>query len=305
MNFELTAPAEGARISLASSSFIVSVEVKVWTATKQDRSISNEVTTQKNASADAGRFTKNLLANCTQHKALLNYRQTVHNWLQRATFDWAGSMRLLPMFNIEKFKAEYAQHEAAFAKLLDEFEAAYPSLVSDAAFKQGDMFDRSEYPDPSEVRGRFRMKLFITSVPANDFRSGVIAEAIADDLKKHYEKQVEEIVDSVMEDAAERFVEIASRLRNSCEEVEASEDGKVKRKKVYESTVNQAREIAKTLKNFNLTGNAALNEACDAMEEALSGVTLVDLRESSYVRQTVKNDIDDMLNKFAPLRSFK
>ena len=41
------------------------------------------------------------------------------------------------------------------------------------------------------------------------------------------------------------------------------------------------------------------------MEEALSGVTLVDLRESSYVRQTVKNDIDDMLSKFAPLRSFK
>lgn len=299
MNFELTAPT--ARVSLASSAYIVSVEVKVWTATKQDRAISNEVTSQKNASADAGRFTKNLLANCPEHKAVLNYRQTVYNWLQRATYDWAGAMRLLPMFNIEKFKKEYAQHEAAFAKLLDDFEAAYPTLISDAAFKQGDMFDRSEYPEPHEVRSKFRMKLFITSVPANDFRSGVIADAIAEDLEKHYQRQVEEIVDSVMEDAAGRFVEIASRLRNSCEEVVADEDGKVKRKKVYETTVNQAREIAQTLKNFNLTGNAALNEACEAMEEALSGVTLVDLRESAYVRQTVKNDIDDILSKFAPL----
>lgn len=299
MNFELTAPT--ARVSLASSAYIVSVEVKVWTATKQDRAISNEVTSQKNASADAGRFTKNLLANCPEHKAVLNYRQTVYNWLQRATYDWAGAMRLLPMFNIEKFKKEYAQHEAAFAKLLDDFEAAYPTLISDAAFKQGDMFDRSEYPEPHEVRSKFRMKLFITSVPANDFRSGVIADAIAEDLEKHYQRQVEEIVDSVMEDAAGRFIEIASRLRNSCEEVVADEDGKVKRKKVYETTVNQAREIAQTLKNFNLTGNAALNEACEAMEEALSGVTLVDLRESVYVRQTVKNDIDDILSKFAPL----
>lgn len=299
MNFELTAPT--ARVSLASSAYIVSVEVKVWTATKQDRAISNEVTSQKNASADAGRFTKNLLANCPEHKAVLNYRQTVYNWLQRATYDWAGAMRLLPMFTIEKFKKEYAQHEAAFAKLLDDFEAAYPTLISDAAFKQGDMFDRSEYPEPHEVRSKFRMKLFITSVPANDFRSGVIADAIAEDLEKHYQRQVEEIVDSVMEDAAGRFVEIASRLRNSCEEVVADEDGKVKRKKVYETTVNQAREIAQTLKNFNLTGNAALNEACEAMEEALSGVTLVDLRESAYVRQTVKNDIDDILSKFAPL----
>lgn len=299
MNFELTAPT--ARVSLASSAYIVSVEVKVWTATKQDRAISNEVTSQKNASADAGRFTKNLLANCPEHKAVLNYRQTVYNWLQRATYDWAGAMRLLPMFTIEKFKKEYAQHEAAFAKLLDDFEVAYPTLISDAAFKQGDMFDRSEYPEPHEVRSKFRMKLFITSVPANDFRSGVIADAIAEDLEKHYQRQVEEIVDSVMEDAAGRFVEIASRLRNSCEEVVADEDGKVKRKKVYETTVNQAREIAQTLKNFNLTGNAALNEACEAMEEALSGVTLVDLRESAYVRQTVKNDIDDILSKFAPL----
>lgn len=299
MNFELTAPT--ARVSLASSAYIVSVEVKVWTATKQDRAISNEVTSQKNASADAGRFTKNLLANCPEHKAVLNYRQTVYNWLQRATYDWAGAMRLLPMFTIEKFKKEYAQHEAAFAKLLDDFEAAYPTLISDAAFKQGDMFDRSEYPEPHEVRSKFRIKLFITSVPANDFRSGVIADAIAEDLEKHYQRQVEEIVDSVMEDAAGRFVEIASRLRNSCEEVVADEDGKVKRKKVYETTVNQAREIAQTLKNFNLTGNAALNEACEAMEEALSGVTLVDLRESAYVRQTVKNDIDDILSKFAPL----
>jgi len=305
MNFELTAPSEAARISLATSSVLVSVEVNVWTATKQDQSISNEVTTAKNASADAGRFTKNLLSNCAQHKALLNYRQTVRNWLQRATYDWAGSTRLLPTFNIEKFKKEYAEHEVAFNKLLDDFVVAYPGLVSDAAFKQGDMFDRSEYPDVVDVRSKFRMKLFITSVPANDFRTGQISEAIADDLKHHYERQVRDIVDNVMQDAAERFVAIASRLRNACEEVTPDEDGKVKRKKVYETTVNQAREIAQTLKKFNLTNNAALNDACVAMEDALTGVTLTDLRESSYVRQTVKDNIDDMLNKFAPLRSFK
>ena len=96
MNFELTAPAKSARISLSSSAVIVSVDVNVWTATKQDRVISNEVTTLKNASADAGKFTKNLLANCPQHKALLNYRQTIYNWLQRSTYAWAGGMQVLP-----------------------------------------------------------------------------------------------------------------------------------------------------------------------------------------------------------------
>ena len=117
-------------ISLATSALIVSVDVNVWTATKQDRAISNEVTASKNASADAGRFTKNLLSNSPDHKALLNYRQTVYNWLQRSTYDWAGSMRLLPVVNLERFKREYEQHEKAFAALLDKFIVAYPSIIS-------------------------------------------------------------------------------------------------------------------------------------------------------------------------------
>lgn len=301
MNFELTAPAKSARVSLSSSAVIVSVDVNVWTATKQDRVISNEVTSAKNASADAGKFTKNLLANCPEHKALLNYRQTIYNWLQRATYDWAGAMRVLPTINLEKFKREYEAHEREFARLLNEFETVYPSLVSDAAFKQGDMFDRSDYPDVSEVRNKFRMKLFVTKVPENDFRSGVIADVIAEELHHHYERQVTEIIDGIMNDAANRFLEIASRLRNACEEAQPDDDGKVRRKKIYETTVTQAKEIAKTLSAFNLTDNHALKEACDAMSEALSDVSLDDLRESSYVRQTVKSDLDDILNKFRPI----
>jgi len=34
----------------------------------------------------------------------------------------------------------------------------------------------------------------------------------------------------------------------------------------------------------------------------LDGVSLEDLRESSYVRATVKESVDDMLSKFQPLK---
>ena len=212
MNFEIQKPNH--LISLASSAQLVTVEVNVWTATKQDKQISNEVTSAKNASTDAGKFTKNLLSNSPDHKALLNYRQTVYNWLQRCTYDWAGSVRLLPTFSIERFMKEWSAHEVEFNKLLDNFIAKYPTIVSDAAFKQGDMFNRSEYPEPEDIRGRFRLKLFVTKVPENDFRSGGIATAIADDLEQHYNNQIEEIVNRSMVDASERLVEIASRINN-------------------------------------------------------------------------------------------
>jgi len=213
-------------------------------------------------------------------------------------------MRLLPTVNLEKFKKEYDAHESAFAALLDKFISAYPSLISDAAFKQGDMFNRSEYPDTDEIRSKFRVKLHVSKVPTNDFRSGVIAQAIADDLRDHYEKQTAEIIDSVMDDASERLIEIAERLKNACAEPEANEDGKVKRKKIYDTTVTQAKELCETLKAFNLTNNTTLSAAVHDLAFTLDGIGVEDLRESAYIRKEVHDSVDSMLTKFKPIRVF-
>lgn len=299
MNFELQQPKQV--ISLASSALIVSVEVNVWTATKQDRQISNEVTTLKNATSESGKFTKNLLSNSPKHKALLNHRQTVYNWLQRCTYDWAGKMRLLPQIGLEKFMKEFNELDKDFKALYLDFKAEYPSMVSDAAFKQGDMFDRTEYPEPDLLDTKFRMRLLVTQVPKSDFRSS-ISSVIADDLTSQYEDQVKEIIERAMADASERLVLFASRISNACTEAESNDDGKVKRKKIYESTISQAKEICDTLKAFNLTNNAEIETARAQLEAALDGVSLEDLRESSYVRATVKESVDDMLSKFQPLK---
>jgi hypothetical protein len=68
-------------ISLATSGMIVNVEVNVWSATKQDQTISKEVTTAHNADDKAARVVKHLLAGDPTHKKLLNHRQTIYNWM--------------------------------------------------------------------------------------------------------------------------------------------------------------------------------------------------------------------------------
>ena len=138
-------------VTLASSSVLVSIDVNVWSATKQDRVISNEVTSNKNADASAGRFVKNLLADDTHHKKIANYRQTVYNWLQRITYEFNKAQRLLPTVELEKFMEEYREHESEFYRLIDDFLNRYGSIVSDMAFKQGDMFNRNDYPSVDEV----------------------------------------------------------------------------------------------------------------------------------------------------------
>ena len=303
MNFELNAPRH--LISLASSALIVSVDIKTWTATKQDKSISNEVTTSKNADADAARVTKVLLSHSPEHKALLNYRQTVYNWLQRETYDWAGSMRLLPTYKLESFKKQFNDHMAAFNALLDKFLAAYPGLISDAAFKQGGMFNRSEYPEVQDVRRRFSMKLFTHAVPENDFRCS-ISQVLADDLKEHYEAQTQEIVGGVMADLTKRLTTYATRLRNACEEVQAeaneeAKSGKAKRRKIYESTFDNVKGMVDMIRNFNLTNDADLTEAANKLEAILATRSLSDLRDSAVARADTRDDLNDILSKFAPI----
>jgi hypothetical protein len=284
-------------ISLASSAFIVNVEVNVWSATKQDKGISDEVTTAYKADKNAGKFVKNLLAGDPTHKEILNHRQSVYNWVKRRTYDWSGSSRLLPMHDLIKFKEEYRELEQAHEKLVSAFVDKYPTIVAAMAFKQGDMFDATEYPKEHEVRRRFGMKLFITPVPQNDFRNA-IAEEIAADLESHYEREASEKVQEVMRDAAERLVEFVKRIAHACREVEPETNGKVRRPKVYEATINQAKEMCDLLQHFNLTKDAKLEAMRKEVKDVIGSLSADVLRESDSLRVAVKTDLDKIMSKF-------
>jgi hypothetical protein len=289
-------------ISLATSAVLVSVDVNVWSATKQDRTISNEVTNNKNADQSAGRFVKNLLADNIQHKRVSNYRQTIYNWLKRSTYRWNNSQDLLPVLALEKFKTEYQEHEAEFYRLLDDFILHYSSIVSDMAFKQGDMFNRNDYPDVDQVRHKFGIRLFVAEVPTQDFRCAV-ADDIADDLKQQYERQAGEIVTGIVSQQQERLTELLQSISHCCGVQEISVSGeadtKTKKRKIYDTTIEKARELAGLYKDFNLTGNKQLQEASAQLELVLNGVSAELIRDSDAVRNKVKDDVDDILSKFS------
>lgn len=295
MNMELNKPP--VLVSLATSGLIVNVEVNVWSATKQDRNISKEVTTAYKADDEAARVVKHLLAGDATHKKLLNHRQTIYNWVKKRTYDWSGSNRYLPVYLLPKFKEEFSALEAEYKKLTDEFVEKYPDIVGAMAFKQGDMFDAREYPSAEEVRAKFRMKLFVHAVPEQDFRVS-IANDIKEELERHYEQAATTKVEEIMRDASERLVEFIKRIAHACREVESEGDGKVRRPKVYEGTIEGAKEMCDLLKDFNLTGDSRLEEMRQDLLATLNDVTAKDLRESDATRAHVRNEMDKIMSKF-------
>jgi hypothetical protein len=290
-------------ISLASSAVLVSVDVNVWSATKQDRGISNEVTTAKKADKSAGRYVKNLLADHPKHKAIVNYRQTIYNWTKRRTYRWNDANDLLPSVDVPRFKQEFSEHKMKFDTLVDEFLNSYGSIVSDMAFKAGTMFNRSDYPEAHELRVKFGVELYVSEVPMNDFRCG-IANDIADDLFDTYRKQAENIVSHVMMEQKSRFVEVMKSISHCCGYDELGVDDntgetKVKKRKIYDTTLLKAKEMCETFKGFNLNDDPELEEARAMLERALADVNAEDIRESDAVRCSVKEDVDSILSKFS------
>lgn len=287
-------------ISLATSSVLVSVETSVWTATQQDRSVSDEVTRAKRADRNAGRFVKHILADDPVHKKVVNYRQTVYNWLQRCTYDWSGSQRLLPAINLPKFMQEYIEHEKNFNALVEEFLTKYPSIVSDMAFKQGDLFRREDYPTVEQIRRKFSMNLYTAEVPLGDYRCQV-SQDLADDLFHNYSRQAERMISEVINKQAEQFVSVMESISHCCDtETRTDKDGNtvVRKRKIYDSTIQRAMELCDTFKSFNLTANPQLEAARASLEQALAGVTVEQIRDVDTVRARVKQDVDDILSKF-------
>jgi hypothetical protein len=278
----------------------VSVESHGWNATVQDKQISNEVTAAKKASSDSGKFVKHLLAKNPEHKAVLNYRQTIYNWVQRSTYDWAGSQRLLPVINLAKFHKEYADHEAEFSRLVDDFLDKYPAIVSNMAFVQGDMFDRNEYPDVSELKRKFSVDLIQSEVPTGDFRC-TIAQDLLDDMSTHYNRQAKRMVEQILAKQSEQLVDVMKSISYCCE-IETTIDGngevKVRRRKLYDSTLDRARELCDTFREFNLVSDPKLEEARASLEVLLSGIEIEKLRNSDTQRVVIKEGIDDILSKF-------
>ena len=287
-------------ISLSSACVLVSIESHVWNAAVTSKEISEEITTAKKASKDSGKFVKNILANNPHHKAVLNYRQTMYNWAQRCTYDWAGSQRLLPVVNLARFHTEYQEHAKNFYQLVEDFLNKYPGIVSNMAFVQGDMFERGEYPDVSELRQRFSVDLVQSEVPTGDFRCA-ISKDLLDDMTTHYEKQTKKMVEDILSKQTKQLISVMESISYCCETETTIDDNgevKVRRRRLYDATLERARELCETFREFNLIADPKLEQARASLEQTLSNVTIEELRNSDSKRIVVKESIDDILKGF-------
>ena len=286
--------------SLRTSAILVGVEMTASNFTKSDRGIASRISQEANAKANVTKVAHELLANDPDLRLLLNHRQTVYNFLDSWTLPWMGKLRLLPSSSIEKFLAKYNELEQQFYTLLDTFLAKYEDKIAAQAFVRGDFFNRNDYPTLEQVRGAFTIKLYHQPVPENDFRVQVANDQAAD-LQRNFQKQVNDKVQEAHAALVEKFVDVMQSLSHCCDVEEVTgKDGeiKIRRRKIYDSTVEKAMDLCETLEAFNPMGDERLDKAREELFDTLRTVDATTLRESDSARSRVKADVDSILSKF-------
>ena len=283
--------------SLATSAHLVQVQTKLWSATKTDKEVSAEVTVNKRAKEHSAKVVKNLFTGDRDYRALALYRQSISNWNKRLTWDWAGDFRCLPQFSLTTWLKEFRVHTTNYLELKDRFLASYEDKIQMQAFEQGDMFKRSDYPSLSEVDSRITIGHMMIEVPTSDFRSSV-SNDLAEDLNRHYQREAEKIVKRIMDQSWSRLHMYVDRLAHACSDTTANKDGKESKPRVYQSTIDQTKELVDLLDSFNITKDPDLAEATRAIRDTLRGIDAEVIRESSATRAAIKSEISEVMNKF-------
>jgi hypothetical protein len=251
--------------------------------------VSKEIDINKRTTTKAGNYNKHILAGSDHLEAITKLAGEIREWHARQTLPWSDTgTRLLPMNNFFDYKEQLGVYEAEFQSRVNTFINEYPNIITVMAYRLGQLFDRSEYPDAHKIATKFNMKYTIMPVPeVSDFRIDV-EDAIRDEMRAEYEKAYDSRVETAMQDAWSRLHVTLEHMIDRL----SGEDKKIFRN----SLIENALELTSLLTKLNVTKDPKLEEARKALEKSLVGVTPDELRTSVGARDEVLARVTEIMD---------
>lgn len=286
-------------MSISSSSVLVSLNLSVWPATKLDREVTDQVTTNAGSDPRAGKFMKDLFAGTSLRKDIEKYAAHCRVRHLRMTLPWADKgERLLPTSLFMDYKAFINEAEAKFNQLCSNFFIAYPQLLVDAPTNLRGLYKADDYPSLDDVKQKFGFRYVISPLPeAGDFRLDV-GNADLEDLKQRYAQDYDARLADAMREPWERLHSTLKAMSEKLtDEPETNDDDKPK-KRYHETLVTNATDLCALLTKLNVTGDPKLEEARKQLELTMLGADIETIKESPAIRESMKSKVDAILNKF-------
>jgi len=285
---------------LNNNAVLVRFAVSQWTARKYDKKATSEVEANHGTNGEVGRFNKQLAAKkylqeLSSNIALarkFHYEQTLP-WLD------ADGVRILPTANFNSYQegmsAFHSKHQAA----LDRFVAGYPDVIDEARYRLNGLFDPTEFPHATEIRGKFDWSVSFSPVPeAGDFRVD-LQQSILDQMERDMQQRLSANYDSAVLDLFERIYVQTSHVAERLENYTGTREGCF-RDSLIENTV----ELASLLPKLNVSGDQRLADISRRIDEQLCQYTAEVLRENDAARidvadsaQQISDEANQIINQ--------
>jgi len=284
---------------IETSAVLAELNISGWSARRLDKQASSEVVHNKNAGdKGAARVNKNLLAGREELAVVTQAASAARAYFASVTLPWSDSgLRLLPSSKFLEVNQKLSDLQTEYNARVAKFVALYPTLITAQAMALGDLFKREEFPDARDITQKFDFRFNFMPVPtAGDWRVDIGTEAQAY-LAEQSEKMVRDRVENAMKDAWMRLHEHLTRMsdRLKVDIVEGEAVPRVFRDSMVTSTF----ELVDMLKAFNITNDPKLAHAADALDRVMQGKSAEMLREDAYVRDTVQQKVDAILNSIS------
>jgi hypothetical protein len=277
---------------LSRKAVLISVNISQWTARKLDKRVTAETNRKYNASENAGRYNKRLLAaeNLAELGSLIAKARHLH---YKMTRPWADDgPRVLANMLFAKFSDEFRVLKRDFNTAADKFAREYPSFVEQRKKELNGLFNADDYPSPSQIRSKFNLDLTVLPFPdADDFRADLDDDTVAD-IKRELAETSKHVVSKAMECTAQQIVETVGHMATKLSEYKTGGPGE----HIFrDSLVNNVRELAELLPAFNLTDDPKLTKITNRIVKELCAEDAAVLRTNDDVRKAVQKSADDIV----------
>lgn len=271
---------------LQEKSLVVSLNVRKWAASKHDKKITDEVQAQHNASTDAGRYNKRLVAK-TDLETIQKIESEARTFHYEKTLPWGeNSERLLPSLLFQDYVAKMVELKGRFDSAVEDFVSKYPSVIEEAKIRLNGMFREADYPSLLNIRGKFDFKTTYMPVPDEDFRVSLSDNEISK-LKDSVREEVTNRLSEAVKDTWQRVKDQLSHMKEKLSDPE----GKFKN-----SLFGNVRDLIDLLPKLNVTGDDNIEKVCSEMSKLLVDPDAV--RSDSNLRKEKAHEVSTILNKF-------
>ena len=286
-------------IKIQNQAVLVSAKITKWSNAKTDKSITEEVTSDKGAHSDMIRVRKNLLKSAVV-KAMSQIAGRIrNNLIGKLCVPWGAGEYLLSVDLLDQFEREWEQYEDRWNENLKELGNEYESAVSQAKKILGDAFDEDDYPSREEILSKYSLSKKIRNLPSGDDLRVSLPQAKLDKMKADIESDVTSTLEGAMQSVHDRVAETLAHLIEKLSEFGV--DAKTgKATGVFrDSTVTNLTELAGILPSLNLTGDPKLTEVSNALLTQLRDLDPEKIRNSESHRNDVVSKAKDVADKLS------